>query len=374
MNMTSNTTSGTLSADCGERVWLSRFCKLVCLSTLLLIFAGGLVKSHDAGLSVPDWPNSYGQNMFLFPPSQWVGNIFYEHTHRLIASSVGFMTVILAIWLTLADSRRWVKTLGWCALGAVLAQGVLGGLTVLYLLPAAISVAHGVLAQTFFVITIVLAYSQSRERRDREQANETTGSGLGRWALAVAALVYIQLILGAVMRHTESGLAIPDFPTTGGHWVPWFDDATLASVNSWRFEHHMEYGRELPPVVMGQVVIHFIHRLWAVVVTVAVGALTYKAVRRGWSRGTILRTAYLLWGVVPAQFSLGALTVWTHKAPNITSLHVVTGAGLLGVATLLALRALPVGVRQEIGTAAPERYRAGLGQTAHAPFSGSILQ
>ncbi|MBI5092095.1 MAG: COX15/CtaA family protein [Candidatus Hydrogenedentes bacterium] len=373
MNATRTKTIETI-APSGERVWLRRFCKLVCFSTLLLIFAGGLVKSHDAGLSVPDWPNSYGQNMFLFPPSQWVGNIFYEHTHRLIASSVGFMTLILAVWLTLADPRRWVKTLGWCALGAVIAQGVLGGLTVLFLLPASISVAHGVLAQTFFVITIVLAYSQSRERRDRERFNEATNPALGKWALIIAALVYIQLILGAVMRHSESGLAIPDFPATGGHWLPWFDDATLASVNGWRFEHNMEYGRELPPVTMSQVVIHFIHRFWALVVTVAIGALTYKAVRGGWASGKPLRTVYLQLGGVLAQFSLGALTVWTHKAPNITSLHVVTGAGLLGVATLLSLRALPVGAGQKSGAASSKHVRVKLDQTAHAPISGSVVQ
>jgi len=331
----------------------------------MLIFVGGLVKSHDAGLSVPDWPNSYGQNMFLFPPSQWVGNIFYEHTHRLIASSVGFMTVILAVWLTLADSRRWVKTLGWCALGAVIAQGVLGGLTVLYLLPASISVAHGVLAQTFFVITIVLAYSQSRERRERElDLDEPTNPALGKWALAVAALVYIQLILGAVMRHTESGLAIQDFPTTGGHWFPWFDTTTLVSVNDWRFAHNMEYGRELPPVTMSQVVIHFIHRFWAVVVTLAILTLFTKSVRGHWAAGKVSRATYLLVIGVIIQFSLGALTVWTHKAPNITSLHVVTGAALLGVATLLALRALPVRAHQEEVNAGLERLRIAAGSSA----------
>jgi cytochrome c oxidase assembly protein subunit 15 len=324
-------------------------------------------------LSVPDWPNSYGQNMFLFPPSQWVGNIFYEHTHRLIASSVGFMTVILAVWLTMSDSRRWVKTLGWCALGAVIAQGVLGGLTVLFLLPTSISVAHGVLAQTFFVITIVLAYSQSRERREREIAlDEPTHFALGKWALAVAALVYIQLILGAVMRHTESGLAIPDFPTTGGHWFPWFDASTLASVNDWRFEHNMEYGRELPPVTMGQVVIHFIHRFWAVVVTTAIGTLFVKSLRGGWATGKVSRTTYLLVAVVLLQFSLGALTVWTHKAPNITSLHVVTGAGLLGVATLLSLRALPVRAHQDVVNEGLQRLRVAAGQSAIGPTVGRI--
>src|ERR1700741_4262746 len=120
---------------------LRRFTKLVAVSTLFLIFAGGMVTSTGSGLAVPDWPTTYGENMFLFPPSKWVGGIFYEHGHRLIASSVGFLTIILAAWLWLADPRRWMKRLGLTALGAVILQGALGGLTVIFLLPDAISIA-----------------------------------------------------------------------------------------------------------------------------------------------------------------------------------------------------------------------------------------
>jgi cytochrome c oxidase assembly protein subunit 15 len=94
----------------------------VCVS--LLILTGALVTSHDAGLSVPDWPTSYGENMFLFPPSLWIGPIFYEHVHRLIASGVGALTVILAVWIGWVDGRRWVRWLGYAALGAVIVQGL----------------------------------------------------------------------------------------------------------------------------------------------------------------------------------------------------------------------------------------------------------
>src|SRR5207248_9351079 len=111
---------------------LHRFSQLLVGCTVILILAGSLVTSHDAGLAVPDWPTTYGWNMFTFPPSMWVGGIFYEHGHRLIASTVGFLTIVLAIWLRRADSRRWVKRLGVVALGAVILQGVLGGLTVLF--------------------------------------------------------------------------------------------------------------------------------------------------------------------------------------------------------------------------------------------------
>src|ERR1700742_5051645 len=109
---------------------------LVAVSTAVLIFAGSLVTSTNSGLSVPNWPTTYGWNMFTFPPSKWVGGIFYEHGHRLIASTVGFLTIVLAAWLWRVDPRRWMKWLGVLALVAVVLQGVLGGLTVLFFLPA----------------------------------------------------------------------------------------------------------------------------------------------------------------------------------------------------------------------------------------------
>src|SRR5262249_57170157 len=118
--------------------FLHGFSKLAAGWTILLILAGSLVTSHGAGLSVPDWPTSYGWNMFTFPPSMWVANILYEHGHRLVASTVGFLTIILAVWLWFAE-RGWLRWLGVVALGTVVAQGVLGGLTVLFFLPPAIS-------------------------------------------------------------------------------------------------------------------------------------------------------------------------------------------------------------------------------------------
>src|SRR3954453_23179993 len=120
------------SAISHQPLTLHRYAKLVVACTVVLILAGSLVTSHDAGLSVPDWPTTYGWSMFTFPPSMWVANILYEHGHRLIASSVGFLTIVLAGWLLFADARRWMKILGLAARGAVIAQGVLGGLTVLF--------------------------------------------------------------------------------------------------------------------------------------------------------------------------------------------------------------------------------------------------
>src|SRR5947207_6415109 len=136
---------------------LHRFARVVAGCTVLLVLAGSLVTSTGSGLSVPDWPTTYGWNMFAFPPSKWVGGIFYEHGHRLIASTVGFLTIVLSAWIWLADSRRWMRWFGVGALVAVVAQGILGGLTVLYFLPPAVSTAHAALAEIFFCMTVAIA-------------------------------------------------------------------------------------------------------------------------------------------------------------------------------------------------------------------------
>src|SRR6187549_4066935 len=140
---------------------LHLYALLVAVSTAILIFAGGLVTSTGSGLSVPDWPNTYGWFMFSFPLDKMVGGIFYEHAHRLIASTVGFLIVVLAVWLWRAEPRRWVRTLGFIALAAVITQGLLGGLTVLFYLPDPISIAHASLAQIVFCLTITIAVATS---------------------------------------------------------------------------------------------------------------------------------------------------------------------------------------------------------------------
>ena len=129
---------------------LRLFSKTIVFTTLLLIFAGALVKSFEVGLSVPDWPTTYGYQMFEFPWTDMVGGIFYEHGHRMLATLVGALTLILGIWLVHKESRKSVKLLGVTALVLVIVQGLLGGLTVLYFLPTFISLLHGIIAQTFF--------------------------------------------------------------------------------------------------------------------------------------------------------------------------------------------------------------------------------
>jgi cytochrome c oxidase assembly protein subunit 15 len=187
--------------------WLHRFACLLAFATFLLICAGATVTSHRAGLAVPDWPTTYGKFMFSFPISKWVGNIRYEHVHRLIASVVGMLTIVLTFWLVRKEPRRWVRRLGIAALGVVIAQGVLGGLTVKLMLPPPISIAHASLAEAFFCITMALALVTSERWIEASPAIETVSARLiRRFALASTVAIYLQIILGATIRHSESGV------------------------------------------------------------------------------------------------------------------------------------------------------------------------
>ena len=340
--------------------WLRRFALLLCFATLALIFFGGQVKSHEAGLSVPDWPLTYGENPVTFGISKWTGGIFHEHFHRLFAGVVALATVALAIGLYLKENRVWLVVLGFGAVLAVLLQALLGGMTVWYHLPVLVSSSHAILAQTFFLITLIIWYGLSRERTKRI---ETIASGtaesatpLKYGALILIALVYGQLFLGALMRHTESGLAVYDFPTTAGSIIPHVDDTALADINHWRFENTDSLGAELPDVTKGQVLIHLAHRGGAIVVTLAIAALAFMAFKRRASHPALWRSSLWLCGAVVLQITLGAFTIWTIKHPYVTSVHVVTGAGILGLSAMLALRAWPLAalpVKAEAKSASP---------------------
>lgn len=165
-----------------------------------MIIAGALVTSNDAGLSVPDWPTSFG-SWYKIP--KLVGGVQFEHTHRMIAQGAGLLTIILALWTWRAEKRRWLRNLGWVALGTVVAQGVLGGITVLYYLPPAVSSAHAALAQTFFCIAVAMALFTGRnwiEEQPRVEFDERRPSLFTLTLLSIFVL-YVQLILGAMFRH-----------------------------------------------------------------------------------------------------------------------------------------------------------------------------
>jgi heme a synthase len=179
---------------------LHRFAVLLALWTFLLIIAGALVTSNDAGLSVPDWPTSFG-SWYKIP--KLVGGVRFEHTHRMIAQVAGLLTIILVIWTARAEKRRWMRNLAYAALGTVIAQGVLGGITVLYYLPPAVSSAHAALAQTFFCIAVIFAMFTGRqwiEEQPRVEFDQRRPSLFTLTLLSIFVL-YVQLILGAMFRH-----------------------------------------------------------------------------------------------------------------------------------------------------------------------------
>ena len=181
---------------------LHRFAILLAFWTLLLVVAGGLVTSNDAGLSVPDWPLSYGK---LMPPME--GGILYEHGHRMVATTVGILTVVLMIWFFRAEKRRWMRWLGVAALIAVIVQGVLGGLTVLMLLPWWISSAHACLAQLFFSTTVAIAlFTSDWWLRGPSRIDEDPEYPLRALSLGVPFCVLGQLALGAAARHKAIGV------------------------------------------------------------------------------------------------------------------------------------------------------------------------
>jgi cytochrome c oxidase assembly protein subunit 15 len=295
-------------------IWLHRFAKLVAAATFILIFIGGLVTSTDSGLAVPDWPTTYGHFMFSFPLSQMVGGIVYEHGHRMVATVVGMLMTALAVWLWLKEPRKWVRRLGLLALLAVIFQGVLGGITVLFLLPTAVSVSHGALAQTFFCLTICLAiFTSPSWQIPHVKVEDTRHPSLQRLTVITTGLIYVQLILGAVMRHTKSGLAIPDFP--------------------------LAFGKIIPTFASEQIAIHFSHRVGALAVSIFALWTVARIIQQHRDESSLFRPALLLGSALFVQLALGAFTIWTQKAVLITTTHVATGALILGTSLVLALRA-----------------------------------
>src|SRR5688500_9652514 len=179
---------------------LNRFAILVACATFFLIIAGALVTSNDAGLATEDWPLSNGQ---FFPAM--VGNLFWEHGHRMVATSVGLLTIGLVILLFWKEQRRWVRRLGLLALVGVIVQGLLGGLTVKLMLPLAVSTAHATLAQLFFCTTVALAVFTSRSwQQQRSTIEEPTGVSLRYLCATAAAVILVQLVIGATLRHSAT--------------------------------------------------------------------------------------------------------------------------------------------------------------------------
>ena len=206
-SLVSMTVLGTLGGLAAARFkklspppWRFHFSMMVMLATVFLIGVGGLVTSNDAGLAVPDWPASYGYVMFFFPLSKMVGGIFYEHAHRLFGSLVGLFTIVLATWAWISDPRSWARQYGIVLLALVIAQGVLGGLRV-ELLSTSLAVFHAALAQTFLAMTAGMALFVSPFWEEGKLISADVAGGLRRLGLVTLALVYGQMVIGALLRH-----------------------------------------------------------------------------------------------------------------------------------------------------------------------------
>jgi len=358
--------------------------------TLGLIGLGGLVTSHGVGMAVPDWPNTYGYNMFLFPVSQWVGGIFYEHTHRLVASGVGLLTTVLAGWLWARETRGRSRALGIAALvvvllllgwrqmpvylamaggglvmgvvalvqssrtgwslrwlgvaafAAVVLQGVLGGLRVVWAQDE-IGIFHATLAQVFLVLLAVIALRTSAcWHSGAMSAAAADTRGLHGLLVGTTVLILAQLILGATMRHQHAGLAIADFPLAYGRLWPDMSAEAVARYNQQRVETVAQN-----PITAAQIALQMAHRL----VALAIVGLVFWSGRRVWrtfASGHEMRRLAGFWmALILVQFGLGAWTIWSNKAADVASMHVVCGAlSLVTGGLMCVISARPHGRKQ----------------------------
>lgn len=285
-----------------------------------------MVTSKNVGLAVPDWPTTFGYNMFLFPVSKWIGGVLFEHTHRLIASTVGFLTLILAVWLWRDEDRPAVRTLGLLAVAGVILQGILGGLRVT-MLKDQIGIFHACLAQAFLGLLILIAVMRTNFWRSFSGValDPIKVRSLKTIAMGLTIAIYVQLALGATMRHQHKDLAILDFPTANGAWIPDTSDEALAKINAWRD------ARGLSDVDAFQIWLQIAHR--ALAVGIGIGAIWfYVRVSRDARSVALLRRLSIWWiAFFLLQFSLGASTIWSNKAADVATTHVAVGAIMLSL-------------------------------------------
>jgi len=364
------------------------FAVAVAVCALGLIAMGGLVTSHGVGMAVPDWPTSYGYNMFALPVSMWLtGGVFHEHTHRLWASFLGVLVVALTRWaggcparlplavvgglelfggqlllllgeewqgaghflsgiggVVLLAAVVWVRNspaakplprLAWLAFWLVQVQGLLGGLRVVLdahvfagtRLGIWFGVFHGCLAQLFLVLLVAIALISSRWwMQPKVQNPAADGSKARQLILFTTLLVFGQLLIGATMRHQHAGLAIPDFPKAYGAWWPDMSPEAVARYNAERVEVSAQN-----PITPFQIGLQMVHRLVAVAILLSVLACFWR------SRGLQRRWCAAWLALVLVQAGLGMWTIWSNKAADIATLHVVCGALTLLVGSLISI-------------------------------------
>lgn len=287
---------------------LHRFAILTAAATFALIFIGGLVTSTGSALAVPDWPLAFGH---LVP--KLVGGVRFEYGHRVAAGVVVGLTAVLASWTWMVEPRRWVRRLALAAIAIIIAQAILGGLTVLYLLPLPVAVAHAATAQALVCVMVAIAlFTNPAFGTAPPIAPDGRGPRIGALAIATSAAIYAQILIGAVMRHLGAGLAIPDFPTA--------------------------FGGLIPPFISLGVDVNFAHRCGAIVVTILVVWMAARIFRSYRGVRQLTRPALLLLALLATQIALGALTIWSGRAVLPTTTHVLVGAGVLATSVALSIR------------------------------------
>lgn len=322
-----------------SRRLLHAFAVFTAVYTFFVLASGGLVTSHGVGMAVPDWPTTFGYNMFLFPISRWVDGVFYEHSHRLLASFIGLLAIAQCVWLWIAEPRRWVKILGTVAVVAVGVQGLLGGLRVI-LVNADFGIFHGMLAQSIFVLLAVLAAATSPAFVSGKWAPATGVRALPWLALALTLVIFAQLGIAATMRHAHAGLSIPDFPAAYGSFLPDTSPENVAAINARR----LAAGQ--PATDAGLIWLQMIHRFVAALILGLAAALAWRG--RGSVPG-VRRASGLILGMIVVQIGLGAWTIWSNKAADVATAHMALGALTLVVAARLAFRLFVMrsGAREE---------------------------
>lgn len=301
-------------------------------SILVLITLGGQVTSKVAGMAVPDWPATFGHNMFLFPWSRMTAStlVFLEHSHRLVASGVGLITLAVAVWVWGTRTDRLARRLSAGAVILVVAQGVLGGQRVVQV-SWLLGLAHGCLAQGFLLVAGMLALVLSNFWQQPGRADDDS-MARARMIWSLTGVVFLQTVLGAVMRHEGPGfLAIPDFPKIYGSWWPAFwDEHVLQQIN-----HTRATEWQWPATTTSLIFYQIAHRTLGVVLAGAIGAGAWWSVRSvatpGWWRRGI--TGWVVLAFI--QMTLGISVIWTGRLPELATLHVLFGASLLLTGWLL---------------------------------------
>lgn len=296
--------------DAVPLVTLHRFAIVAAAATFVLVFVGGLVTSTGSAMAVPSWPLDAGHLI----PQQWGAGVPFEWGHRAVAGTVSILTLTLALWIWIAEGRAWLRYTALAAFGMVIVQAVLGGMTVLLDLPLALAVAHAMTGQAFFCLMVAIAlFTSPHWEATTPLAGGADRTPLAALATATTAIIYLQIIIGALMRHMHAGLAIPDFPLNFGHLVP--------------------------PILSVPIAVNFAHRCGAVVVSAMVIWTVARVLRQYGDEPVLRHNALGLLVLLALQIGLGAATVLSRRAVIPTTSHVACGAAVLATSVALTLRA-----------------------------------